>query len=181
MIMNRRNNRDDIPKKSEIADITESVDFNDIVSEGTTVVLDAQDLIKNTDSDSIKKYSWKQTGGTTTTKLSDDKSRRFSFVAPYIKGNTITTELSFELTADNTNGKPATYTANVIVKRIQRALVFQGGVALGAYEAGVFRALVEKITEENIKRGLNERPLFGIIAGTSIGAMNAANYCQSYY
>ena len=55
MIMNRRNNRDDIPKKSEIADITESVDFNDIVSEGTTVVLDAQDLIKNTDSDSIKK------------------------------------------------------------------------------------------------------------------------------
>ena len=121
----------------------------------------------------LKSYSWKQTGGTTTTKLSDDKSRRFSFVAPYIKGNTITTELSFELTADNTNGKPATYTANVIVKRIQRALVFQGGVALGAYEAGVFRALVEKITEENIKRGLNERPLFDIIAGTSIGAMNA--------
>ena len=47
-------------------------------------------------------------------------------------------------------------------------------MALEHTEAGIFRALVEKISEEDIKRGLNERPLFDIIAGTSIGAMNAA-------
>ena len=49
----------------------------------------------------------------------------------------------------------------------QRALVFQGGGSLGAYEAGVFRALYEKMTEK-------DKPLFDIVAGTSIGAINAA-------
>jgi len=44
-------------------------------------------------------------------------------------------------------------------------------VALGAYEAGVFRALVNKLSEEHLKRGLeNKRPLFDIVAGASIGA-----------
>ena len=56
--------------------------------------------------------------------------------------------------------------------RIQRALVLQGGGSLGAYEAGVVNVLyhwikkdVNDITNENI---------FDIIAGTSIGAINAA-------
>jgi hypothetical protein len=62
----------------------------------------------------------------------------------------------------------------VKVKRVQRAMIFQAGVALGAYEAGVFQALVKKISEVHRKRGLkNKRPL-DIVAGASIGAMNAA-------
>ena len=37
-----------------------------------------------------------------------------------------------------------THDAKVIVERVHRAMIFQGGVALGAYEAGVFQAVVEK-------------------------------------
>ena len=44
--------------------------------------------------------------------------------------------------------------------RPQRVLVLQGGGALGAYEAGAFK-------------GDKENPLFDIVAGTSIGAINA--------
>jgi predicted acylesterase/phospholipase RssA len=39
----------------------------------------------------------------------------------------------------------------------------QGGGALGAYEAGIFEALSDKLSKENIKR-----PLFDIIASTSV-------------
>jgi NTE family protein len=49
----------------------------------------------------------------------------------------------------------------------QRALVLQGGGALGAYGMGVFQALYEKINSR-------DAPLFDIVAGTSSGAMNAA-------
>jgi NTE family protein len=51
------------------------------------------------------------------------------------------------------------------VPQTQRALVFQGGGALGAYNAGVFKALYEKIGH---KEG------FDIVAGTSSGGMNGA-------
>jgi len=51
--------------------------------------------------------------------------------------------------------------------RPQRAL--QGGGALGAYEAGAFRALYEFLSKED-----EEKQLFDIVAGTSIGAINAA-------
>lgn len=54
-------------------------------------------------------------------------------------------------------------------KRPLRALVLQGGGALGAYEAGAFRALYESISETD-----KENALFDIVAGTSIGAINAA-------
>jgi NTE family protein len=57
---------------------------------------------------------------------------------------------------------------------IQRALVLQGGGALGAYEAGVFKALCEKITREDSENGEADRPLFDIVAGTSAGAINAS-------
>jgi NTE family protein len=57
---------------------------------------------------------------------------------------------------------------------IQRALILQGGGALGAYEVGVIKALYEKLTEEDSKNGYNDKPLFDIIAGTSIGAINGA-------
>jgi len=49
----------------------------------------------------------------------------------------------------------------------QRALVFQGGGSLGAYEAGAYKALYENLYEPG-------KPLFDILAGTSIGAINAS-------
>jgi NTE family protein len=53
----------------------------------------------------------------------------------------------------------------------QRALVLQGGGALGAYEVGVLSVLCDNLSkDEATKKG----PLFDIVAGTSIGAMNAA-------
>jgi NTE family protein len=60
------------------------------------------------------------------------------------------------------------------IPQVQRALVLQGGGALGAYQAGVFKCLCEKILEN--QKGKNELavPLFDIIAGTSIGAINGA-------
>jgi NTE family protein len=57
----------------------------------------------------------------------------------------------------------------------QIALVLQGGGALGAYEVGVLKVLCKKLVQS--KRSSNEekdRPLFDIIAGSSMGAMNAA-------
>jgi predicted acylesterase/phospholipase RssA len=56
----------------------------------------------------------------------------------------------------------------------ERALVLQGGGALGAYEAGAYKALYEFVTERDEKAGNRGRPAFDIIAGTSIGAMNSA-------
>ena len=56
----------------------------------------------------------------------------------------------------------------------ERAIVLQGGGALGAYEAGAYKALYEFVTERDEKEGKKGRPAFDIIAGTSIGAMNSA-------
>ena len=56
----------------------------------------------------------------------------------------------------------------------QRALVFQGGGSLGAYEAGAYKALTNCFLKETKKIGREEKPPFHIVAGTSIGAMNAA-------
>lgn len=53
----------------------------------------------------------------------------------------------------------------------QRALVFQGGVALGAYEAGVFKSLYDKIKEQDANW---KKRMFDIVVGTSAGAINAA-------
>ncbi|MGA8916077.1 MAG: patatin-like phospholipase family protein [Nitrososphaeraceae archaeon] len=53
----------------------------------------------------------------------------------------------------------------------QRVLVFQGGGALGAYEAGAFRAIYNHIREEEGEG--SEEKMFDIVAGTSIGAINA--------
>jgi len=51
----------------------------------------------------------------------------------------------------------------------QRALVLQGGGALGAYESGVLSVLCKELAHE-----YREGPLFDIVAATSVGAMNAA-------
>lgn len=60
-----------------------------------------------------------------------------------------------------------------------RALIFQGGGSLGAYECGVFEVLCNHIINDT-NLGPNEQ-VFDIIAGTSIGAVNAiiiANHLQ---
>ncbi len=63
------------------------------------------------------------------------------------------------------------------IPKQQRALILQGGVALGAYEAGVIKTLCNEISEqiksddEDNDRNQN---VFDIVAGTSIGAINAA-------
>src|ERR687897_260790 len=51
----------------------------------------------------------------------------------------------------------------------QRALVFQGGGALGAYEVGTYQHIYRKVSREEETDG----GLFDIIAGTSIGAINS--------
>jgi NTE family protein len=53
----------------------------------------------------------------------------------------------------------------------QRALVFQGGGALGAYEAGAFKAIYNHIKEKEGEE--SEERMFDVVAGTSIGAINA--------
>jgi NTE family protein len=59
-------------------------------------------------------------------------------------------------------------------KQKMRALVLQGGGALGAFQAGAFKALYERITREDKENGNDGSSLFDIIVGTSIGAVNAA-------
>ncbi|HET7283299.1 MAG TPA: patatin-like phospholipase family protein [Nitrososphaeraceae archaeon] len=58
--------------------------------------------------------------------------------------------------------------------KTQRALVLQGGGALGAYEAGVLEVLCTKLYEEDRENKREDSLLFDIVAGTSIGATNAA-------
>lgn len=60
------------------------------------------------------------------------------------------------------------------IPKKQRALVLQGGGALGAYEAGVLKILCKKLAEEDKQNGEEGRLVFDIVAGTSIGAMNGA-------
>ncbi|MGB6530643.1 MAG: patatin-like phospholipase family protein, partial [Candidatus Nitrosopolaris sp.] len=58
------------------------------------------------------------------------------------------------------------------VPDFQRVLVLQGGGSLGAYEAGVYKALYEMTTKYDKERGFKDKPLVDIVAGTSIGAIN---------
>jgi NTE family protein len=61
-------------------------------------------------------------------------------------------------------------------RKPQRALVFQGGGSLGAYEAGVFKVLYNWIKKDT----KNGESLFDIVAGTSIGAINATILISHY-
>jgi NTE family protein len=56
----------------------------------------------------------------------------------------------------------------------ERALVLQGGGSLGAYEAGAYKALYEWLSKKDKDEGKETSMTFDNIAGTSIGAMNAA-------
>ena len=61
--------------------------------------------------------------------------------------------------------------SDIIAPKSQRALVFQGGGSLGAYEAGVFHVLYHWIKKDIQDKNEN---IFDIVAGTSIGAINAS-------
>jgi predicted acylesterase/phospholipase RssA len=56
----------------------------------------------------------------------------------------------------------------------ERALVLQGGGSLGAYSAGVYSGLYESLSRMDAEEGNKGKPIFDNIAGTSIGAINAA-------
>ena len=58
--------------------------------------------------------------------------------------------------------------------RIHRALVFQGGGSLGAYEAGAYKDINEELSQYLKADGRENEPIFHIVSGTSIGAINAA-------
>ena len=60
----------------------------------------------------------------------------------------------------------------------QRALVLQGGGSLGAYEAGAYQAIYERITKKDKEKGEKGKPFLNIVAGTSIGAINARYNCK---
>ena len=58
---------------------------------------------------------------------------------------------------------------------INRALIFQGGGSLGAYEAGAYKAITEDLSARFRKEGRGNEPLFHIVSGTSIGAINCCS------
>lgn len=66
------------------------------------------------------------------------------------------------------------YGLNKDIPLTQRALVLQGGGALGAYQVGALKVLFSKIVKESNINEDKDNPLFDVIAGSSIGAMNAA-------
>jgi len=166
-----------------------------IVYEGSKVFLEGHSSKPN------QKLKWKQIGEPKVElkyESKDDeefKTKNPYFMAPYISidfdnrnsSNSVNThndnkikpfvKLTFELTAqdqtDTISSPPST--VNIIIKMVQRALVFQGGGSLGAYEAGVFKALCDVlVAKDNKIKEKKNRPLFDVIAGSSIGAVNAA-------
>jgi NTE family protein len=65
--------------------------------------------------------------------------------------------------------------SNKYSNETHRVLVLQGGGALGAYEAGVYDVLYYWIKkDQDIANHLSKHNIFDIVAGTSIGAINAA-------
>jgi NTE family protein len=58
--------------------------------------------------------------------------------------------------------------------KVNRALIFQGGGSLGAYEAGAYKAIKEELSQSSRVKGKENEPIFHIVSGTSIGAINAA-------
>ena len=165
-----------------------------IVYEGSEVKLEGS---CNKDSEDQRSnpnisYKWEleeeedytDTGNTMHVELDNKNIKNPSFKAPYInfdfnkgESNKPYATLTFKLVArDKTTGLSSEPSfVSIIVKMVQRALVLQGGGSLGAYELGVYRALCERLIEKDRFEGSRKnRPLFDIIAGTSIGALNGA-------
>jgi Patatin-like phospholipase len=166
--------------------MSKPIELEYVASEGSTVVFDAFEFLlgehtnRKKSFDELKFESCDQKGDDeirVSNLAPEQDGRIYWFKAPYLRdGNAVTAILNFRL---KIVGQDNPYDAKVIVKRVQRAIIFQGGVALGAYEAGVLQTLVQELDkkeEDQVREGLKDkrRPLFDIIAGTSIGAMNAA-------
>jgi NTE family protein len=73
-----------------------------------------------------------------------------------------------------------TSVVNEIIPKFQRALVLQGGGALGAYEASVLSVLIKNLRIEDEENGEENRLVFDVIAGTSIGAINGTILVSQY-
>jgi Patatin-like phospholipase len=146
-------------------------------------MLDGSGSFVQDGSRTLSSYSWRQIDGPQVD-LNNKNIKTPSFKAPCIglDFNTLGPKnpyvnLVFELiVTDDIGVSSAPGIVNILVKMIQRALVLQGGGSLGAYEAGVFKALCKELGERDKSRGniRKNRPLFDIIAGTSIGAVNAS-------
>lgn len=63
------------------------------------------------------------------------------------------------------------------VKEKQIALVLQGGGAMGAYEVGVLKAIIEWAVQNNRNA---DRDFFDVVAGSSIGVINGAILVQEF-
>jgi len=57
---------------------------------------------------------------------------------------------------------------------VNKALIFQGGGSLGAYEAGAYKAIKEELSQYSRAKGMGNEPIFHIVSGTSVGAINSA-------
>jgi NTE family protein len=152
------------------------LDIKPSIAEGSTVTLDADDFIEKNDlvDKAGKSYLWTKISGPPITNLVDEKTKNPSFKVLYVENNNITADLVFSLKITLGNGKKSEHKAIVKVKRVHRVLILQGAVSLGAYEAGVYEALFYNLKEKDKVNGRKGRNLFDIIAGTSIGAMNAS-------
>ena len=66
------------------------------------------------------------------------------------------------------------YSVMTNIPQEERALILQGGGSLGAYEVGAYKVGYEFLKYRDRDRGEKDKPLFDIVAGTSIGAINSA-------
>jgi NTE family protein len=71
-------------------------------------------------------------------------------------------EDNFQTKRDNYQNNSLTTSSSDTNKKIENVLILQGGGSLGAFGCGVFKA----ISQKNVK--------IDIVAGTSIGGVNAA-------
>lgn len=152
-----------------------------VSSEGSIVILDADrfyDRRNFSNNAKIISYEWKlltEKDDPPISYLTAHNSRYLAFMAPYLDNwTTVSKTMHAQLIVRDDGDKSSASKVDIKIKRIQRVLVLQGGGALGAYQAGVFKALYEKIKIEDQSKGRHGRPLFDIVAGTSIGAINAA-------
>ncbi len=159
-----------------------------IVYEGSKITLEGSCNLdsKNNPNRNIS-FTWEldssHTDNDVYAELDNPNIRNPSFIAPYVKfdfkgqNNKPYATLIFKLvvTDKRTGLSSDPSMVTIIAKMIQRALILQGGGALGAYELGVYRALCERLIEKDKSDGARKnRPIFDIIAGASIGALNAA-------
>jgi hypothetical protein len=145
-----------IPKSSNNNLPQADAGLEQTVSEGSTVTLNGQGF--TTDGGKVS-YSWSYISprnyDITITKADSPNP---TFNTPYIidDGHNGHIEpsirLKFHLVVSDNKGRSSNPSqVSIRVKRVQRAMIFQAGVALGAYEAGVFQALVKKLVKNTTK------------------------------